>query len=207
VLLQVAIDRVPVERAVEIIRATAGMADIIEAGTSLIKDFGLDRSVTLIKQQFPAQILLADIKTIDEGAYEFKKAYEAGADIATVMGAASMATVAACRDTAKQFGRDYMIDLLEVSTEKLRDLTRFNDAIFCLHLPSDLAGRGLAELVAKGRKELGSVSRIAAAGGINPENLPFLKAAGVEIAIIGGSITKSADIHETVKAFKTLMDE
>ena len=36
--LQVAIDRVSVERADEIIELTAGCADIIEIGTSLIKD-------------------------------------------------------------------------------------------------------------------------------------------------------------------------
>ena len=64
--LQAAIDRVTVDRAAEIIDQTHGCADIIEVGTSLIKDYGLAGSVKVLKEKYPEQCILADIKTCDE---------------------------------------------------------------------------------------------------------------------------------------------
>ena len=68
--LQVAIDRVPVEQAVRIIQAIDGQADIIEIGTSLTKEFGL-RALRPVLEAAGNTSVLADIKTCDEGAYEF----------------------------------------------------------------------------------------------------------------------------------------
>ena len=107
--LQVAIDRVDVPAAMEMIRQVEAYADIVEIGTSLIKDFGLENSVGALTRTFPAQDFLADIKTCDEGAYEFRKTYEAGAAVATVMGFSSSATIRACAEVADAFGRDYLI--------------------------------------------------------------------------------------------------
>ena len=72
--LQVAIDRVNLKTAEAMIEEMRGMADIIEVGTSLIKDYGLENSVARFKKRFPDQCFLADIKTCDEGAYEFGRA-------------------------------------------------------------------------------------------------------------------------------------
>lgn len=146
--LQVAIDRVYLERADEIIRLTGGYADIIEVGTSLIKDFGLAGSVGMLKGKYPEQCILADIKTCDEGEYEFREAYKAGCDIPTVMGFSSMSTLKACQRVADEYQKEYMIDLLEVPEDKLEELKKeFPEAIFCVHLPSDDQGKGLEDLV------------------------------------------------------------
>lgn len=72
--LQVAIDRVNLKTAEAMIEEMRGMADIIEVGTSLIKDYGLENSVARFKKRFPDQCFLADIKTCDEGAYESGRA-------------------------------------------------------------------------------------------------------------------------------------
>ena len=146
--LQVAIDRVSVDQADEIISQCNQYADIIEVGTSLIKDFGLENSVSVLKKKYYNQCILADIKTCDEGAYEFHKAYEAGGDIPTVMGFSSISTLRACQIVAKEFGKEYMIDLLEVSDEKLEVLKKeFPEAIFGVHLPLDNHGEGLEKMV------------------------------------------------------------
>ena len=60
--LQVAIDRVNLKTAEAMIEEMRGMADIIEVGTSLIKDYGLENSVARFKKRFPDQCFLADIK-------------------------------------------------------------------------------------------------------------------------------------------------
>ena len=122
--LQVAIDRVSIEKAIEIIKEVEEYADIVEIGTSLIKDFGLE-SVRRIKKEFPNKIILADIKTVDEAEYEFEAVYSAGADIATVLGGASLETLRICKRVANKYKKDYLIDLIEVTNEKQESLKNF----------------------------------------------------------------------------------
>ena len=200
--LQAAIDRVSLERADEIIRLTGGYADIIEVGTSLIKDFGLSGSVKILKDKYPEQCILADIKTCDEGEYEFREAYKAGCDIPTVMGFSSIPTIKACQKVAQEYQKEYMIDLLEVSEEKLEELKReFPEAIFCVHLPSDNQGKGLEELVVRMCRQLEGIGKIAVAGGVTLVTLDIMKQAGVDIVIVGGAITKEQDITEATEKF------
>lgn len=199
---QVAIDRVSVEEAGEMISQIGQYADIIEIGTSLIKDYGLEGSVKKLRKDFPHQCILADIKTCDEGAYEFQKTYEAGADIPTVMGFSSMSTIRACADVAKSFGKEYMIDLLEVSEEKMEELLRaFPEAIFCIHLPSDKQGEGLEELIKDGVKKLNGAEKIAAAGGVTLETVDVLKENGITVGIVGSAVSKAPDRPAAAKAF------
>lgn len=203
--IQLAIDRVSIEKAIEIIEETTCYVDIIEVGTSLIKDFGLE-SIRQIKQKFPNNIILADIKTIDEAAYEFEAAYRAGADIATVMGVSSLETIKICKKVANEYGKDYMIDLIETSQEKQQALKEFKDAILCVHLPSDKDGKGLESLIDSTIIELRDFPRLAVAGGVKISNIKTIKDANFQIAIIGGAITKEQNRGEMAKKFKLLLE-
>ncbi|MBQ7535620.1 MAG: orotidine 5'-phosphate decarboxylase [Stomatobaculum sp.] len=200
--IQTAIDRVSLERLLEIGNSIYGHTDIVEVGTSLIKDYGVSASVGAMRAHFPDMTILADIKTCDEGAYEFRIAFEAGADYATVMGFSSDATIRACMEVAAEFGKECFIDLLEVPDERLERLMElFPEAVFGIHLPSDLQGEGLTELVRDKCRLLKNVHAVAAAGGVKIGNLPFMKEAGVDIAIVGGAITKAEDIGAAAQAF------
>lgn len=199
--LQLAIDRVSVEEAINLISQVHGRADIIEIGTSLIKEYGLYGSVQKIKRLFPDQTFLADLKTADEGEYEFRTAFKAGADIATVMGYASDETISACGNVAHEFHKEYMIDLLQVPSFRIKQLKVFQDAIFCIHLPSDDKKGNLKKLIEETSKSISGKRRIAVAGGVTSQMMGFLKAAGCEIAIVGSAITKSGDIRHAVDSF------
>lgn len=200
--LQVAIDRVSVNRADEIISLCKEYADIIEIGTSLIKDYGLENSIGVLKKKYSKQSLLADIKTCDEGEYEFRKTYEAGGDIPTVMGFSSLSTIRACQKVAKEFEKEYMIDLLEVSDEKLSVLKKeFPEAIFGVHLPLDKHGEGLEEMVLHMCKQMDGIKKIAVAGGVRLNNIEVIKKAGVDIVIVGSAITQAENITEAAKQF------
>ncbi len=204
--LQAAIDRVSIEEAVLISEKLCGIADIIEIGTSLIKEFGISASVSALKKRYPNQCFLADIKTCDEGEYEFRKIYEAGADIATVMGFSSETTIHACAQVARKFGKKYMIDLMEVPSERLKKLTKnFPDAVFGIHLPADLQGVGLEELIHTQTEMIGNDFCIAAAGGVKLENISIMKHSGIEIGIAGGSILKAKDIRAAACEFANAM--
>lgn len=203
--LQVAVDRVSIERAIEIINEVEEYADIVEIGTSLIKDFGLE-SVRRIKNKFPNKMILADIKTVDEAEYEFEAVYNAGADIATVLGGASLETIRICKKVANKYGKDYLIDLIEVSKEKQEAIKEFSDGIICVHLPSDNKVKGINELISSTIGNLKDFNRLAVAGGVSKDSINIIKEANFDIAIVGGAITKSKNIKEATKAFKILME-
>lgn len=202
--IQLAIDRVSIEKAKEISREASPYIDIIEVGTSLIKDYGV-LSIKEIKEASPNKIILADIKTIDEGAYEFKAAFDSGADIATVMGAASINTLRSCYKVAQDLGKLMMIDLLEVGYEKIDMLTEFTDAIFCIHAPSDGGEHSLISLLKEFKGKFPEISKLAVAGGVNYQTITTIKEANVDIVIIGGAITKASSIENVAKKFREMV--
>lgn len=199
--IQLAIDRVSLEHATRLAEEVGPFVDIVEVGTSLIKEFGMS-SVTSVKHSCPNTAVLADLKTMDEGAYEFRCAYHSGADIATVMGGASLPTILACAQVAREEHREYMIDLMEVPEQKISVLTKeFPDAIFCVHLPADRHGAGLQDLIEQVRQPLNDAKRLALAGGITPDVMGQLDGNRFEIAIVGGAITKSQSPVESAQEF------
>lgn len=198
--LQLAIDRVTLEKAIQIIHHTKDSVDIFEIGTSLIKDYGME-SVRKIREIFPEITILADLKTIDEAEYEFEAVYQAGADIATVMGAAALNTIAICEKVAKKYNKDFVIDLLEVNNEKLDQLIQFEAAIFAIHLAMDQTSLSLESLIETTIGKLKS-RRTAIAGGISLQTIPLIKKSGINIAIVGGSITKSKNPSDSAREMK-----
>ena|GEM_PF-319648 len=206
--LQTAIDRVTCEEAERLIEELRGVTDIVEIGTSLIKEFGLVGSVAPLCEKFPDVCFLADIKTCDEAAYEFYKCYEAGAQIATCMGYSSETSLRACEESAVKWEREWMIDLMELPDERVRALAKkYPSAIFGIHLSFDNQGEGLRELVLKQtglirgvEKEDGIRRRIAAAGGIKEKFIPELAACGVDIVIAGSAVTKGSNVRAAAEA-------
>lgn len=198
--LQIAIDRVSLEQALALLGQVADTVDIVEIGTSLIKDYGLE-SVRQVKSLFPKLTILADLKTMDEGAYEFKAAYAAGADIATVMGAASLGTISACYGVAVEQQRDIMVDLLETGDDKLRRLAGFPAALYCVHVPIDEDQSELETMVGRFCADHPDLQRIAVAGGVTLAQIPLLKRLPIEVCIVGSAITKSTDPKTAASTF------
>src|SRR4030042_1543014 len=94
--LQVALDFVELDRALKVAEeAAAGGADILEAGTPLIKSVGLE-SVRRLRALFPKLVIAADMKVMDAGRMEVESAAKAGAKIVHVLAAAPDATIAEC---------------------------------------------------------------------------------------------------------------
>lgn len=206
--LQLAIDRVTMNKADEIIEATFNDVDIIEIGTSLIKDYGLEGSIKYIKKKYPNGCFLVDLKTCDEGAYEFQRVYECGGDIPTVMGFSSISTLRACKEIAQKYEKEYMIDLLEITDEKLDVLkTEFSDAIFCIHLSADDKGAGLETYIKTMKQKLNGIKKIAVAGGIHMDMIKQLKEADFYIAIVGSAILKAKDIRIEAKLYQEKIRE
>lgn len=199
--IQLAVDRVSIEEAISIIKKAEENVDIIEIGTSLFKDFGIE-SLRRIKKEFK-QPILADIKTMDEAEYEFKQIYENGGDMATVMGASAIETIKICQQVAHTYNKEYMIDTMEITSKKMESLKEFEDAVICVHLPKDKES-DLQLFVQEFMQNYQLKNKIAVAGGVKKEDMALLKNLGIDTVIIGSGITKSDDIQRSAQQFKEL---
>lgn len=189
--LQVAIDRLTLKEAKKLIAELADDADIIEMGTSFCKDYGLD-CVKEAKPFIKQAKLLIDIKTIDEGEYEFRRYFEEGADILTVMGASAKETIDVCNKVTGEYKKEMMIDLLECSDEKIQQISHYENAIYCIHFSSDAKeDYSVKQVIQRFKDKFPSIRRLAIAGGINKERVAELKHSGVELAVVGSDITKN----------------
>lgn len=190
--LQVAIDRVSIEKLFELSKLLDGKVDVIEVGTSLIKDYGLNQLKT-IKSYIKSSKVLYDLKTIDEGDYEFRKGFESNADILTVMASSSESTIDLASKTTIEFNKEMFIDLLEVDDKKIKKISHYSHAIYGLHHSHDKSTNfDAAKSVDEFQKKFPSIKRIAVAGGIDLEQAHKLAHQSiVDTIIVGGSIVKS----------------
>ena len=200
--LQTAIDRVSLEDAIALAKQLDGKTDILEMGTSLVKDYG-NLAIEKLREVLPQTSLLVDSKTIDEGAYEFSQAFRYGGDIVTAMGAASVDTLQACYDVAQKENKTMMIDLLEVSDEKIEQIMLFPDAIYALHHSVDRKDHfDAAASVESFRQKHPEIKRLAIAGGIDLRQAQLLAEQGIiEVVIVGSKIVKAENPLQAVNEF------
>ncbi|HET6201770.1 MAG TPA: 3-hexulose-6-phosphate synthase [Planctomycetota bacterium] len=205
--LQVALDFLELSRALRVAReaASAG-AEILEAGTPLIKSEGLD-AVRALRKEFPDRRIVADMKTMDAGRAEMESAAKAGADVVTVLGAASDATVRECVEAARNYGFEVEADLINVSdpAARARELESLGVGLVGVHCPIDeqMRGRDPFEVLRKVRSAVSLP--LAVAGGITSESAPGAVAAGADVVVVGGAIAKSADAAAATRAIREAM--
>lgn len=200
--IQLALDRMEVAEAIQLTRNVEDSIDWIEVGTSLIKEFGM-ASVKEIKQAFPTKTIVADMKTIDNARYEFEMCFQAGANVATVMGVSPLVTIDACMEVAKRYDKKVMIDLLNTSEEKIRELRKYTEAIFCAHVSKDEQEELGARNRGTEKSHLLNGLQLAAAGGITLDSLDTLrKTLNPAVVIVGSAITKASNPSEAALLFK-----
>jgi 3-hexulose-6-phosphate synthase/6-phospho-3-hexuloisomerase len=206
-VLQVALDFVDIERAVKVAEeAVEGGADWLEAGTPLIKSEGLN-AVRALRQHFPNNVIIADMKTIDAGRAEVEAAAKAGANIIDVLGAASDATVRECVEAANNYGAEIVVDLIEVRdpVERARAAEAAGAHYIAVHTAIDVQMHGGDPFE---RLKLGASSvniNVAVAGGINSETAAKAVESGANIVIVGGAINKSKDARAATTEIKKAM--
>ncbi|MBS3963911.1 MAG: orotidine 5'-phosphate decarboxylase, partial [Methylomonas sp.] len=76
-LIQMALDSLDFDQTVALADQVAPYVDIFEIGTPCIKYNGINL-VKALRQRFPNQLLLVDLKTMDAGEYEAGAFYAAG---------------------------------------------------------------------------------------------------------------------------------
>jgi 3-hexulose-6-phosphate synthase len=107
-VVQLSLDLISIDEALD--TAAIGVAagvDWLEAGTPLLLAEGL-HAVEKLRERFPHQPIVADLKTMDGGYLEAEMMAKAGADFVVVMGRAHEATLR----RVIQAGRDFNIRVM-----------------------------------------------------------------------------------------------
>lgn len=208
-VLQVALDFMHQKRALQAAReAVEGGADWVEAGTPLIKSEGVE-VVRALKKAFPDRVIVADLKTMDTGAFEVEIAAKAGAEVISVMTVTDDATVLEAVKAARRYGARVMGDLMAVAdkVQRAKEVEALGVDYLCHHVSIDeqmIAKTPLEEL--KALAEAVDIP-IAVAGGLNTETVAQAMEAGATIVIVGGAIIKAPDVAEAAARIKRVMAE
>ena len=142
----------PPLRCLTLLESTADLVDIVEVGTPLVLSEGV-RAVREITAAFPRLTVLADFKIMDAGELEASLAFEAGADIVTVLGAAEDVTIRKACEAARTAGAQVMVDLIAVAdpVRRMKEIIPVGPSWFCCHAAYDTqeaGGNPLADLAA-----------------------------------------------------------
>jgi 3-keto-L-gulonate-6-phosphate decarboxylase len=85
--------------------ALAGGVSIVEMGTPLLKNEGVSNVVPAFRHKFPEALLLADMKTMDGGAFEARAVYAGGGNIVDFLALAGVDTAKAICGVRDEFRR------------------------------------------------------------------------------------------------------
>lgn len=199
--IQIALDRIPLDRAVDITTKVAARTDWIEAGTSLVKQFGQEglRQVVAAAGSTP---VLADLKTADDVRFEFEMAFAAGAQSVTVLGLAPDISIDLAVEVTGEHDHELVVDLMGLAQDRIAALAEgLPDRVrLAPHVSKDAqaTGRRVQDLLgpwARGR-------RLALAGGLTAKDLPALSDARDLRVIVGSAVTKAVDPIDAVEELR-----
>lgn len=205
--LQLALDIITLEDALTLLGELSDVIDIVEVGTPFIISEGLN-AVRKIRAAHPDLKILADLKIMDAGRHETQCAIDAGADIVTVLGVSSDATISAAIEAADAAGKSIMADMIDVPDipGRAAQIDALGAHYICVHTAFDVQHTGQSPLA-----ELQQLSRVckrsqpAVAGGVRLETLGAIVREKPAIIVVGGGITGQRNKRSTALAMRDII--
>ena len=196
--IQLALDTLDGELALQLAGLAAPYVEILEAGTPLIKSVGIS-IVTRLKTAHPDKLVLADLKSSDVGAYEAEMAFRADADIVTTQGITTLATIREVQREATAWMRRAEVDMTGVANPLAR-----GEEVQAAGVSLVLYHRSIDEEVTQGANWDDQACRtvqalcdlgldVAIAGGLTSAILPRLGACRLYAVVVGRGITAQPD--------------
>ena len=205
--LQIALDELCLEKAIELCEKLREYIDIIEIGTPFVISEGM-AAVRIFAEKFPEKEILADLKIMDAGEYESELAYEAGAEYATVLGVTDILTVAGCVEAAHHYKKQCVVDLICVTNfkEKIEQLEELGIDVIAVHTGADQQYSGRTPLEdLKDVKSFVKHAKVAVAGGINSSTIEEYVKLQADITVVGSGICNHENPLEEAKRIKEKM--
>ena len=208
---QISVDVATLEQGLTVAGAAlAGGVTIVEMGTPLLKNAGVSNVVPAFRRKFPEALLLADMKTMDGGAFEARAVFAGGGniiDFLALAGADTAKAICAVRDEFRRAGPDLprlvFADILvphqgpaaQAVEVALRMLEAGVDAVG-VHLQAD-ARRADPTLIEKNYldgmaraifERVGGAAPVQVVGGLSVAQARSLAHAGLRAFVISGNL-------------------
>jgi bifunctional enzyme Fae/Hps len=201
--LQVALDLVDMGKVASVLKQLPENDHlIIEAGTPLIKKFGLG-VISELRKLRPNAFIIADMKILDTGNLEARMAADASADAVVVSGLAPTSTMEKAIAEARKVGIYSVVDMLNVQNPaKVIEKLKVKPDIVELHRAIDTEDTAHAwGDIAAIKKAAGGKLLVATAGGVRVNVVKDALKAGADILVVGRAITASKDIKHAADEF------
>ncbi|PKL68377.1 MAG: formaldehyde-activating enzyme [Methanomicrobiales archaeon HGW-Methanomicrobiales-1] len=206
--LQVAMDLVDMGKVAQVLKELPENDHlIIEAGTPLIKKFGLG-VISEIRKLRPNAFIIADMKILDTGNLEARMAADATADAVVVSGLAPASTMEKAISEARKVGIYSIVDMLNVQNPaKVIASLKVKPDIVELHraIDTEETAHAWGDIQAI-KKAAGGKLLVATAGGVRVNVVKDALKAGADILVVGRAITASKDIGHAADEFLEQLD-
>jgi bifunctional enzyme Fae/Hps len=200
--LQVALDNPNLPVIQEIVRQIPKSDHVIlEAGTPLIKRYGVD-VITKLREIRPDAFIVADLKTLDTGNLEARMVADATADAIVVSALAPIATMNKAIEEAHKTGIYAIMDTLNCDdpVAVLKKLDVLPDVVE-LHRGIDIEETEHAWGNIDDIKALSPKILVAVAGGVRINTMPQALKAGADVLVVGRAITNAKDVRQVAEKF------
>ena len=207
--LQLALDDLALDDALELTEKVQDYIDIIEIGTPFVYQEGM-RAVKTFKERFPEKEILADMKIMDAGYYESEEALKVGADYVTVLGITDNLTIKGCIDAAEKYGKEIVVDMICAPDlpRRIRELENLGAHGLAVHVGTDQQAAGRKPIDdLRVMAEHCKAAKISVAGGISADTTPEYAALKPEVLIVGSGITHAKNPVKAAKEIKKSMEE
>lgn len=207
--LHLALDTCSEEEIFYYVESLSDIVQIFEIGTPYLLANGLS-TLRKLRKSYPDITIFADCKIIDGATIEARDAFEAGADIVSVVALANDQTILDTIAVAKQFHKKVLVDFIAVSnlTKRAVEIEAMGADILCVHTGFDVQKESCGPLhdltILKANTK---TKETAAAGGVTLSNIDELIAINPDIIIVGGGITNSNDPIKEAKAIYKKIEE
>ncbi|MFG6655652.1 orotidine 5'-phosphate decarboxylase / HUMPS family protein [Scandinavium sp. M-37] len=204
--IQLALDLLDRDRALDVVRAAGPYVDIIEVGTSLLKLCGIQIAQD-IRAICPNKPLFLDMKIIDGPEREATLMAKCAPENYSMLAVASDTAVKKVLAIANENNATVVFDLQSVPNpvQRAKELKALGATQLCVHKNADCgddpeeAFREFLDV-----REVTGLP-VSLAGGINLNTLPVIKKQlNPAVAIVGGAILNATDCREAAIAFQNI---
>ncbi|MEA1894381.1 MAG: bifunctional 5,6,7,8-tetrahydromethanopterin hydro-lyase/3-hexulose-6-phosphate synthase [Euryarchaeota archaeon] len=203
--LQVALDNPDINQILHVVKTLPDSDHLIlEAGTPLIKRYGVD-VIARLREVKPNAFIVADLKTLDTGNLEARMVADATADAVVISALAPIPTIVNAVKEAHKTGIYAIIDTLNLPDplpllRELGELGALPDVVE-LHRAIDAEKTEYQWGSIPEIKALSSKILVAVAGGIRADTIQDALDAGSDILVVGRAITNSKDVRQAAEMF------
>lgn len=207
--LQIALDTLTIDEAIDAAKSVEKYIDVIEVGTILICSEG-KKAITALRNEFPTKIIVADGKIADAANVFGKMFFDNGADYTTAICAAESSTIKELVNLANSynFEKEVQVEMTtNFSWDQVNDWKNAGVTQVVWHRSRDAQAHG----VKWGQKDIEAIKKLSelgfkvtVTGGISIEDIKLFKDIPIFIFIAGRSIR---DAKNPLLAAKEFQDE